>query len=92
MFFVYTVTYTTNNLTDSQTIIPFLPLNIQNLLLTFAANTTCGIAKDKAYAQHFGATASRPFPAKSLGLFFLRDLLTVASAFTFPPVMAKYMR
>ena len=88
MFFVYTVTYTTNNLTDSQTIIPFLPLNMQNLLLTFVANTTCGIAKDKAYAQHFGATASRAFPAKSLGLFFLRDLLTVASAFTFHPVMA----
>ena len=88
MFFVYTVTYTTNNLTDSQNIIPFLPLNIQNLLLTFVANTTCGISKDKAYAQHFGATASRAFPAKSLGLFFLRDLLTVASAFTFPPVMA----
>jgi len=92
MFFVYAVTYTTNNLSDSQTIIPFLPLKIQNLLLTFVANTTCGIAKDKAYAQHFGATVSRAFPAKSLGLFFFRDFLTVASAFTFPPLIAKHMQ
>jgi len=84
------MTYTINNLTDTYTIIP-IPLNLQNLTLTFMVNTACGIAKDKAYAQNFGATASRAFPAKSLGLFFLRDLLTVASAFTFPPVIAKYI-
>jgi hypothetical protein len=91
MFFVYTVTYCANNLTDTHALLP-LPLHLQNLLLTFLANTACGIAKDKAYAQHFGATAARPFPLQSLGLFFLRDLLTVASAFTFPPLMAKSMQ
>lgn len=83
------MTYCANNLTDTYTIIPFLSLKIQNLLLTFLANTTSGIAKDRAYATYFGAIASKGFPAKSLGLFFLRDLLTVASAFTFPPILAK---
>ena len=92
MFFVYTMTYCTNNLTDTYTLIPSLPLNIQNLILTFLANTACGIAKDKAYAQHFGATAARAFPVQSLGLLFLRDLLTLASAFTFPPILSKWMQ
>jgi hypothetical protein len=62
---------------------------MQNLLCTFVTNTICGIAKDKAYAQHFGASTPKSFPIVSLGLFFLRDIITVASAFTFPPIIGK---
>ncbi len=92
MYFVYTLTYATNNLTDTRVLIPSLPLPIQNLILTFMVNTVCGILKDKAYVQHFGVVSPKHFPVKSLGLFFARDLITVASAFTFPPFLAKYLR
>ncbi len=89
MYFVYIMTYSANNLTDHSSIIPSLPIPIQNLLLTFAVNTTCGILKDKAYIQHFGAIKPQSFPVKSLALLFLRDIITVASAFTFPKILGK---
>jgi hypothetical protein len=89
MYFVYAMTYTTNNLTDHSAIIPDVPFPIQNLIFTFCANTICGILKDKAYIQHFGAVQPKVFPAATLGLLFLRDLITVASAFTLPSIFAK---
>lgn len=92
MYFVYAMTYCVNNLTDQVSYIPDLPIPIQNLLATFVANTICGIAKDKAYAQHFGAAAASHFPVRSLFLFFLRDIITVASAFTFPPILGKWIQ
>ena len=88
MYFVYTLTYSANNLTDHSQIIPDVPIPIQNLLITFAVNTVCGILKDKAYIQHFGVAQERKFPVASLGLLFLRDIITVASAFTAPPILA----
>jgi hypothetical protein len=89
MYFVYAVTYTTNNLTDHSTIIPDIPIPLQNLVCTFIVNTVCGILKDKAYIQHFGVAHPKVFPAATLGLLFLRDIITVASAFTLPHVFAE---
>lgn len=89
MYFVYGMTYVANNLSDQVAYIQGFPLALQNLIFTFVVNTISGISKDKAYAQHFGVAQSRPFPIISLGLFFLRDIITVASAFTFPPLLSK---
>lgn len=91
MYFVYLMTYTTNNLTDHSNIIPDVPIAIQNLIMTFCVNTVCGVLKDKAYIQHFGAVQPKAFPAITLGILFLRDLITVASAFTLPPIFAEYL-
>lgn len=91
MYFVYAMTYGTNNLTDHSQIIPGLSFPIQNLIMTFVVNTICGILKDKAYIQHFGAVTKKPFPVISLGLLFTRDLITVASAFTFPHIFGKQL-
>lgn len=92
MYFVYLMTYTTNNLTDHTSIIPDMPLAIQNLIMTFCVNTTCGVLKDKAYIQHFGAVQPKSFPVISLAILFLRDLITVASAFTLPPIFAESLQ
>lgn len=92
MYFVYIMTYTANNLTDHSSIIPGLSIPIQNLLATFVVNTACGISKDKAYIQHFATIKIRPFPPTTLGLLFLRDIITVASAFTLPPIISREMQ
>jgi hypothetical protein len=91
MYFVYALTYSTNNLTDHSEIIPGLAIPLQNLIMTFAVNTVCGIMKDKAYIQHFGVAHPKTFPVTTLGLLFLRDIITVASAFTLPPIFAKHI-
>jgi hypothetical protein len=89
MYFVYLMTYTVNNLTDHSTIIPDIPIPLQNLIMTFCCNTVCGILKDKAYIQHFGTVQPKVFPASTLALLFMRDIITVASAFTLPPIFAR---
>jgi hypothetical protein len=91
MYFAYAMTYTTNNLTDHNPISPSLSIPLQNLIITFSVNTVCGILKDKAYIQHFGAVSPKQFPVVALSLLFLRDLITMASAFTFPHILAKQM-
>jgi len=89
MYFVYMCTYSVSNLMDHVNVTPDISHSIQKLLAVFVTNTTCSIIKDKIYAQHFGKTAIRPFPNASIGLFFARDILAMASAFTLPPILGK---
>ena len=82
------MTYVASNLADHYTL-PWIDPSISKLLTVFFFNTSTGIIKDKCLAQHFGQGEPRPFPWKSLRLFFLRDLLAMASAFTLPPILGK---
>ncbi len=52
-------------------------------------NTTTSLAKDKALTQKFGTKAAKSFPISSFGLFFLRDIVAMASAFTIPPILGE---
>ena len=89
MYFVYSVTYVTNNLTDHSSIIPEISIPIQNLIMTFVFNSSTGISKDRAYIRKFGVVQPKPFPVKSLWLLLLRDIIGIASAFTLPPIFSK---
>lgn len=88
MYFVYFFTYTTSNLADHVNLTPDIPHPIQKLLMVFLANTTTSLIKDKKYAVKYGQTV-RPFPLASYGLFFTRDIIAMASAFTIPPIFGK---
>jgi len=88
ILFVYHATYITSNLADHYTI-PGLDPAISKLISVFAVNSATGIMKDKALTQRLGLGKPHPFPLKSLGLFFLRDLIAMASAFTLPPLLGK---
>lgn len=52
-------------------------------------NTTCSLIKDKKYAVRYGTSTGRPFTPTSYGLFFIRDIIAMASAFTIPPILGK---
>lgn len=87
---MYGMTYTASNYADHINISDNIPHAIQKLLIVFGVNTTCGILKDKAYVQKFGTYAvPKPFPISSLLLLFTRDIITVAAAFTWPPILGK---
>jgi hypothetical protein len=89
MYFVYFLTYATSNFADHVNFTPEVSHPIQKLLMVFLANTTCSLIKDKKYAVKYGQISTRPFPLASYGLFFLRDLIAMASAFTIPPILGK---
>jgi hypothetical protein len=88
MYFVYSLTYMTSNLSEYVNLSPDIPQNIQKLIMVFLVNTTTSLIKDKKYAIKYGQ-AVRPFPKASLGLFFIRDLVAMASAFTLPTPVGK---
>jgi hypothetical protein len=91
IYFVYGSTYMVNNISDEKQWITGVPVEIQSLLVTFAVNTGVGIPKDKAFAQAFGAIEERPFPLRALALYVVRDIITIASAFTFPKMISRWL-
>jgi len=57
---------------------------------TSATNIGLSTLKDRAFAQMFAASniaASRSFPIPALGLFGLRDSMTVFASFNLPPLL-----
>lgn len=87
---VYHATYVTSNLADHY-VIPGLDPAISKLASVFLVNTTFSLLKDKALAQRLGKGEARKFPPSALGLFFTRDIIAMASAFTIPPILGKYI-
>lgn len=87
---VYTATYASSNIADHWHIHGVEPSLIK-LMTTFCVNTGTSIIKDKALTQRFGTGEARSFPLKSYGLFFLRDLIAMASAFTLPPYLGEVL-
>lgn len=87
---VYQATYVTSNLADHY-VVPWLDPAISKLMAVFAVNTTFSLLKDKALTQRFGHGEPRRFPWSSLNLFFLRDIIAMASAFTLPAILGKEM-
>jgi len=63
------------------------------LVTVTAVNMVTGVAKDAAFAKMFGAGGAKPppVPRLSLGLFAFRDCLTIAAAFTLPPLLAQQL-
>lgn len=61
------------------------------LVGTTAANMAAGIWKDATFARMYGvsAAAAGPTPAATVGLFALRDVLTIGAAFTLPKWLAS---
>jgi hypothetical protein len=55
--------------------------------LTSATNVSLSILKDRAFAKMFKVNNTQPvrFPPASLGLFGVRDSLTILASFTLPP-------
>lgn len=55
ILFVYAATYSSSNLADHLVISGISPA-IVKLMVSFLVNTSASLVKDKALAQHFGAT------------------------------------
>jgi len=88
--FVYFPTYTIGNWADHYDLTPDVPRPIQKLLAIFVTNTITSLIRDRIYAIRLNPHKKmEPFPMSSLSLFFLRDIIAMASAFTLPPIMGK---
>eukprot|EP01046_Picozoa_sp_COSAG06_P043889 COSAG06_NODE_5822_length_3257_cov_1.176377_4_plen_265_part_00 len=77
---VYAATYATANLIDS--------VSARREVSPAVHGTTKLLAKDVAFARMYGAAKGGRMPPVTVALFGARDLLTVASAYTIPPILA----
>lgn len=82
MFFVYSSTYITANLTDLYCKKNNIDYRIPTLVATSLANITTIAYKDREYAKLF-QQERKVFPKSSYALFALRDSLTIASSFIY---------
>ncbi|KAF1331162.1 hypothetical protein FI667_g4484, partial [Globisporangium splendens] len=92
IFGLYSATYVTANTVDSYYEWKETNGQMPKLLATTAVNMTCVIAKDRAFAQMFGVIKQHSFPMTSVGLFAIRDSLTVISCFHAPKIIMEHLR
>merc|ERR1719408_314446 len=57
----------------------------------FAVNATLSLWKDTAFAKLFSGKPPAPVPKPALGVWYLRDFISMAVIFTAPPVVARQM-
>lgn len=89
VFGLYSATYASANAVD--TVCEWKEQDNQwpKFIGTTAVNMTLCIAKDRAFARMFGVIAPTAFPLASIGLFAVRDSMTVAASFNAPKSVAK---
>ena len=87
MYLVFASTYITSNLADHIDFTISHP--VQKLAIVFLVNTTMSLKRDREYAMRLGTRTAKTFPLLSYGLFFVRDMIAMATAFTIPPILGR---
>ncbi|RHY08082.1 hypothetical protein DYB25_009191 [Aphanomyces astaci] len=85
---LYVATYATANVIDTVSDVIESDSKLPKLIGTTAVNVTLCVAKDREYARMFGLFAPTKFPLASLGLFAMRDALSVGATFVAPPMVS----
>jgi len=62
------------------------------LAASTVANMSSAMAKDRAFARMYGASAPRPAPFGMFGSLLVRDLLSMAFFFTIPPLLSAELQ
>lgn len=90
VFIVYSGTYTAANTITSYCESKEKDKTYYKLAGTTVTNMALGITKDRYFAREFSKVKAQPMPMASIGLFFIRDVLTIGAGFTFPAMLASY--
>ncbi|KAF4548478.1 Hypothetical protein D9617_27g044450 [Elsinoe fawcettii] len=97
MLLLYSSTYLGANLVDTATArrkkLPAetTSAGFPKFLAVSAINLNLSLFKDAQYAKMFGITAPRPFPPLSLGIFIVRDCMTLSASFNLPSRIAPLL-
>ena len=85
IWLVYALTYMAFNSIDSLCKIIHIPDVLPKLLMVTFSNMAASVAKDRAFAVQFGGKGKGVVRMVSLLLWTIRDVMTIATAFIFPP-------
>ena len=68
------------------------PFFYPKFVASAATNVPLSVNKDKAFARMFGVGRPKPFPVTSLGLFAVRDSMTILASFMLPSMIAASLQ
>lgn len=96
VLFVYGSTYLTNNNIKEYCANNHIDPTYYGLIGTSMVNMTAGIIKDAIIAVREGKKPAlnepkKSYPARSLAMFFVRDVCTIGAGFTLPPIFTSYL-
>lgn len=63
--------------------------NYSKFFLVSGTNISLNVAKDRIFTRMFGTGPPKPLPMPSLGIFALRDSMTVFASFNLSPMVAE---
>lgn len=89
---VYGGTYIAANLTEAVCVRNDVDWFFPKFVTSSAANIGLSVTKDRAFSRLFGVSAPRPVPYASVGLFGLRDCMTVGGSFNLPIIVSSQMQ
>ncbi|ORY38009.1 hypothetical protein BCR33DRAFT_700857 [Rhizoclosmatium globosum] len=92
VFTVYSLTYAATNVTDTFSKKLSYDPAAPKFIASSVTNTGLTIWKDSLLTRWFGQGTPRPVALKSYMCFGFRDSLTMAAAFTFPPMLSGYLQ
>jgi hypothetical protein len=92
IFGLYTATYATANTFETAYEYKEKDGAMPKLAATTLVNMSSVIAKDLAFARMFGVVKPHPVPLATIGLFAIRDGITVVSCFHAPPIVTEKLQ
>ncbi|KXS17451.1 hypothetical protein M427DRAFT_97091 [Gonapodya prolifera JEL478] len=91
MWMVYGGTYVTANTIEVLSRRAKRDFVYPKFLGTSVTNIVLSTVKDRAYTRNFGKVAPKALPVYTYGLFWTRDMMTMAAAFTLPAPIAHHL-
>ncbi|KAJ3067728.1 hypothetical protein HDU98_009062 [Podochytrium sp. JEL0797] len=92
VFAVYSLTYAVTNVTETVSRKMRCDPSLPKFLASSVTNTGLTIWKDSLLTKWYGQGTPRPVGLKSYSCFGFRDSLTMAAAFTFPPILSGWLQ
>ncbi|KAF0682330.1 Aste57867_25557 [Aphanomyces stellatus] len=88
---LYAATYASANTIETLCDAAETPSAMPKFVTTTAVNVSLCVYKDREFARMFGVVKPHSFPLVSLGLFAMRDSMTVGATFLTPPEIAQFI-
>ncbi|KAF0716435.1 Aste57867_2859 [Aphanomyces stellatus] len=88
---LYAATYVSANTMETMCDAANVESAMPRFAATSAVNVSLCVYKDREFARMFSPVGPHKFPLTSLGLFAMRDAMTVAATFFTPPEIAAFI-
>ncbi|KAJ3278593.1 hypothetical protein HDU79_001436, partial [Rhizoclosmatium sp. JEL0117] len=92
VFCIFGGTYAVANSVETICVHSDIRPTLPKFLISSGVNVALNGWKDSLFTRWYATVAPKPLPKLTLGLFAIRDSMTVATAFLAPPIISPYLQ